>query len=133
MLKLRSVIVLGVIGIALWGLFALLSKLKEPTLLRTSKATVISGCDGSSDDRKCDQLRCEKALIDTGVLGYRTQFAITVERGTSPDKLIGGRTLPSPAQIFACTLHGRKVTSAKLVTSAELAEMADQWQPVNSE
>jgi hypothetical protein len=129
MFRLRTIIVLGVTAVALWGLFSLLSRLKEPGLLRTPQATVVKGCENPASNLVCDSLLCEKALIDSKLVSFRTQFNVTTTRVSAPEKLIGGSTLTTPTSIpvfFACVVQSHKVTVAKLVTSAELATLAAQ-------
>jgi hypothetical protein len=131
MLSIRMALVTVAAGFCLWGLFSLLDKLKQPVLLRTAKAAVISGCDSlDSDDaqRMCPGLLCMKAVLDAKLVDIATPLKVAVEkRSGSKQRLIGGNAgAGSSLQYFACVLDGPKVVETRLLDSAQLDELAAQ-------
>ncbi len=118
MLSLRMIIVAGLAGICFWGLFQLLDNLREPGLLRTTKAVAVKGC-ASLDDHKdaarlCPQYLCQKALIDRKLVALDAQFAMDTDDTREDQRVIRG-TLPSTGQAFECSVTGLKVSDAKLI------------------
>jgi hypothetical protein len=121
MLSLRMIIVGGIAGICLWGLFQLLDNLKEPGLLRTTKSVAVKGC-ASLDDHKdaarlCPQFLCEKVLIDRKLVPLDAQFTVSIDKTSEGQRIIGGH-ITSTGQAFECTVAGLKVTDARLVQEA---------------
>jgi len=111
-------IVAGLAGIAFWGLFQLLDNLKEPGLLRTTKAAAVKGC-GSLDDHKdaprlCPQFLCQKALIDRKLAALDSRFDMVAGEGPYPQPVVRG-TIVGTGQSFECTLAELKVTDAKII------------------
>ncbi len=130
MLLLRTAIVFGVIGLSLWGLFSLLSKLKEPALLRSANAVVVKGCEDPSQNAKCDALLCEKSLLDRKLVAPRAFFAVNLERSNATDKVVGGRVMASlnaPPQFFACVLRAHKIIDVNIVSESELTNLGSQF------
>ena len=118
MLSLRMLIVAGLAGIAFWGLFQLLDNLKEPGLLRTSKAAAVKGC-GSLDEHKdaarlCPQFLCQKALIDRKLAALDSRFEMIASEGPYPERVVRG-TIVGTGQSFECTLSELKVTDARII------------------
>ena len=133
MLPVRLAVVTGVAGVCLWGLFSLLETLEHPTLLRSKKAAIVSGCDSlDSDDaqRLCPALLCMKAVLDAKLVGMNTPLTGTVDKRNGPkQRLIAGsvgNVTGNDAQRFACVLDGTKVVAAKLLEGDELDELASQ-------
>ena len=132
MLPVRLAVVTGVAGVCLWGLFSLLETLKHPTLLRTKKAAIVSGCDSlDSDDaqRLCPGLLCMKAVLDAKLVDMSTPLASTIDKRNGPkQRLIAGSVglTGNDARRFACVLDGTKVVAAKLLGGDELDELAGQ-------
>ena len=130
MLSLRLLIFAGLFAVALWGLFSLLGNLREPELLRSTKAVVIKGCDPmESDDarRLCPQLFCQKALLETRAFPLKAAFAITVDRRDGERQLLGGDAhADAVSGQFACILERNKVLSARAVAASELAALMTQ-------
>ena len=127
MLSLRMVIVAGIAGICFWGLFQLLNNLREPGLLRTTKAVAVKGC-GSLDDHKdaprfCPQYICEKALIDRKLVALDAQFTITRDEAVDSERVVEG-TIANTGQAFECKLAGLKLLKAELIRESALTESA---------
>lgn len=118
MLSLRMAIVAGIAGICFWGLFQLLDNLREPGLLRTTKAVAVKGC-ASLDDHKdaprlCPQYICEKALIDRKLVPLDAQFTITRDETSDGERIVEGMIAGS-GQMFECSLSGLKLLEAGLI------------------
>ena len=131
MLPLRLIIVLSLFGVALWGLFSLLENLREPELLRSTKAVVVKGCDPpESEDaqRVCPQLLCQKALLDARLLPIKTDFSVTIDTRAGTQQLIGGSAHSGDAEdaSFACILERGKPVNADVVDEIQLQELASQ-------
>lgn len=128
MLSLRMVVVAGVAGISLWGLFELLDTLKRPGLLRTKESVVLKGCDsldGHEDARRlCPQFVCQKALIDRKLVGLQASFEISVDESIPPGRLIAGYASEPGRedQEFECELQGLKLIDARLIELGEFDE-----------
>jgi hypothetical protein len=118
MLSLRMIIVAGLAGICFWGLFQLLDNLREPGLLRTTKAVAVKGCASLDDHedaaRLCPQYLCQKALIDRKLVALDAKFAMDTDDTREDQRVIRG-TLLSTGQAFACSVTGLQITDAKLV------------------
>lgn len=139
MLSFRMMLFCGLTGICLWGLFELLDNLRQPELLRSTKAIVVKGCEPAQSDeaiRVCPQLYCQKALLESKAVALRSRFEVTVDK---PDpevgstRLIGGlaRQRDDTQQAFACLLDGYKVTASAAIEPRALEELAGQpgrWQ-----
>ena len=112
------IIVAGIAGICFWGLFQLLDNLKQPGLLRTSKAVAVKGCS-SLDDHKdaarlCPQFLCQKALIDGKLVALDAQFSMNADETNVRQRIIGG-TVTGTGQRFECSVDGLKITKLGLV------------------
>ena len=112
------IIVAGIAGICFWGLFQLLDNLKEPGLLRTSKAVAVKGC-ASLDDHKdaarlCPQFLCQKALIDRKLVALDAQFAMSVDEANGGQRIIGG-TVTGTGERFECSVEGLKISKVGLI------------------
>jgi hypothetical protein len=121
MLSLRMIIVAGIAGICLWGLFQLLDNLKKPGLLRTTQSVAVKGC-GSLDDHKdaaklCPQFLCQKALIDKKLVPLDAQFTMSIDETSEGQRIVGGH-VANTGQAFECTVAGLKVMDAQLVQEA---------------
>jgi hypothetical protein len=131
-LPLRLIIVGALFGIALWGLFSLLENLREPQLLRSTKAIVVKGCDPleSAQARQiCPQLVCQKFLLEKRGLPLRSVFNVTVDTRADNEHLIGGIVQNGPAdtdQRFACLLRDHKIADGQIVEGAHLEALAAQ-------
>jgi hypothetical protein len=129
-LSLRLAIFAGLSAVALWGLFSLLENLREPELLRSTKAVIVKGCDPiESDDarRLCPQLFCQKALLDARAFPLKATFAITVDRRDGERQLVGGDVHADAAtNQFACVIERNKVLNARVVAPSELAALMTQ-------
>ena len=132
MLPLRLVIFAALSGIALWGLFSLLENLREPELLRSTKAVVVKGCDpieSAQAQQVCPQLFCQKFLLEKRGLPLRSVFKVTVDTQAANDQLIGGIVQTGPAdtdQRFACLLRDGKLADGRIVEGAHLEALAAQ-------
>ena len=132
MLTLRLIIFALIGGIALWALFSLLDNLREPELLRSTKAVVVKGCDPiESDDaiKACPALFCQKALLDSRAVPLRSQFTVTSDRRAQQTQLITGSATTDAAgtsALFACVIDSDKVVSAKLIDGEQMNALADQ-------
>jgi hypothetical protein len=131
-LSLRLLIFATLFGIALWGLFSLLENLREPELLRSTKAIVVKGCDPIESTRAqqvCPQLYCQKFLLDKRGLPLRSVFNVTVDTRAGNEHLIGGVVQTGSAdtdQRFACLLLDRKIADGQIVEGAHLEALAAQ-------
>jgi hypothetical protein len=131
-LPLRLIIVGALFGIALWGLFSLLENLREPELLRSTKAIVVKGCDPieSAQARQiCPQLVCQKFLLEKRGLPLRSVFNVTVDTRADNEHLIGGIVQTGSAdtdQRFACLLRDHKIADGQIVEGAHLEALAAQ-------
>jgi hypothetical protein len=129
-LSLRLLIVAGLSGIALWGLFSLLDQLREPKLLHSEKALIVTGCehaDSKQTMRLCPQLFCQKALLDARALLPRSKLEVTVDATHGGQRLIGGivhagrsGAQPRTGQRFACIMRGNEVRAARVIDAAQL-------------
>jgi hypothetical protein len=127
MLNLRSALVLTAAALCLWGLFSLLSSLKEPGLLRSRKAAVVKGCEvmDSADTRRiCQPLFCQKALIDAKLAAWDASFTAREQRTSAADArfvVITG-TLADTAHVtpqpFGCLLEGHAIRALELMNAA---------------
>ena len=132
MLSLRLVIFAALSGIALWGLFSLLDNLREPELLRSTKAVVVKGCDpveSAQAQQLCPQLFCQKFLLDKRGLPLRSVFNVTVDTEAGNEQLIGGIVQAGSAdtaQRFACLLRDNKIVDGQIVEGAYLEALAAQ-------
>jgi hypothetical protein len=138
MLSFRMILFCGLAGICLWGLFDLLENLKQPELLRSSKAILVKGCEPVPADeagKLCPQLYCQKALLETKAVPLRSRFSITVDKtqvdsvpGSAGTHLVAGlaRLRDGSSQTFACVLYGHKVTASRAITPQLLEELAQQ-------
>jgi hypothetical protein len=135
-LSLRLVIFAAVSGIALWGLFSLLDTLREPQLLRSTKAIIVKGCEPMESEQArqlCPQLFCQKFLLEKRGLPLRSVFKVTVDKRGGREQLIGGVLQTGTAdsdQRFACVLRDDKVAGGGLVDAHRLnilALLADSW------
>jgi hypothetical protein len=119
-------------AIALLGLFSLLDNLKEPELLRSSRAVILKGCDSVESDEArnlCAALRCQKALLDSKASPLRTRFQVEGERTAGEIRLITGTARTdgaSTGQLFACVVEREIDVIAKLITRDELDALLDQ-------
>lgn len=126
MLALRFALFGSLGAIALWGLFSLLDNLKEPELLRSTRAIVLKGCDPVESDEAralCAALRCQKALLESKSVPLSTRFDVEVQRASESTRLIAGRaraTDSAPDELFACTVADDTNVTAKLTTRDEL-------------
>jgi hypothetical protein len=131
-LPLRLIIFGALFGIALWGLFSLLENLREPELLRSTKAIVVKGCDPIESARAqqvCPQLFCQKFLLEKRGLPLRSVFNVTVDTRADNEHLIGGTVQTGAAdtdQRFACLLRDRKIADGRIVEGAHLEALAAQ-------
>jgi hypothetical protein len=129
-LSLRLVIFAALSGIALWGLFSLLDALREPELLRSTKAIVVKGCDpieSAQAQQVCPQLFCQKFLLEKRGLPLRSVFNVTVDAKSDGEQLIGGVVQTGSAdtdQRFACLLRADKVADGQIVEGAHLEALA---------
>ena len=132
MLSLRLIIFASLSGIALWGLFSLLDNLREPELLRSTKAVVAKGCDpieSAQAQQVCPQLFCQKFLLERRGLPLRSVFNVTVDTRADNEHLIGGIVQTGSAdtdQRFACLLRDQKIADGQIVEGAHLEELAEQ-------
>lgn len=131
MLSLRLGVFAGLTAVALWGLFTLLENLREPELLRSSKAVIVKGCDPIESDeaqRLCPQLFCQKALLDARTFPLRTTFETTVDLKAEDRHLVGGlaQAGAAPAGEFACIIQGEKIVSARALEAGRLAPLTAQ-------
>lgn len=132
MLPLRFAIVACLGAVCLWGLFSLLDTLREPELLRSSKAVVVKGCDPIEThdaERMCPHLFCQKALLDAKLAPLRSSFEITADRQASPQRLVAGNISAGASAEplhFACVIENSKVIAARLVSPADIAALAAQ-------
>jgi hypothetical protein len=130
MLSLRFIIVAGLCGVALWGLFSMLDNLREPELLRSAKAVVVKGCEpmeSAEAQQLCPQLFCQKFLLDRGALPRNATFNMTVEARGTTRRLVGGRALSAQTeQRFACIVEGRNVAAGRVIDAAQLDALAAQ-------
>lgn len=117
MLTLRMIIFAGIAGIAFWGLFQLLDNLREPGLLRTTKAVAVKGCASLDDHedapRLCPQFLCQKALIDRKLVPLDARFTVAADDTRDGHRVISGQT--ATGQAFECIVEGLIVQDAKLV------------------
>jgi hypothetical protein len=131
-LSLRLLIFAGLFGIALWGLFSLLDKLREPELLRSTKSVLVKGCeslDTPQTQSACPQLFCQKYLLDGRGVPLRAVFKVTVDTKAGSEQLIGGIVQTGSAdseQRFACILRDHKVAAGEVVDGARLDALAAQ-------
>jgi hypothetical protein len=131
-LPLRLIIFGALFGIALWGLFSLLENLREPELLRSTKAILVKGCDPieSAQARQiCPQLVCQKFLLEKRGLPLRSVFNVTVDTRADNEHLIGGIVRTGSAdtdQRFACLLRDHKIADGQIVEGAHLEALAAQ-------
>jgi hypothetical protein len=131
-LPLRLIIFGALFGIALWGLFSLLENLREPELLRSTKAIVVKGCDpieSAQAQQVCPQLFCQKFLLDKRGLPLRSVFNVTVDTRADNEHLIGGIVQTGSAdtdQSFACLLRDHKIADGQIVEGAQLEALAAQ-------
>jgi hypothetical protein len=129
-LSLRLVIFAALSGIALWGLFSLLDTLREPELLRSTKAIVVKGCDpleSAQAQQLCPRLFCQKFLLEKRGLPLRSVFNVTVDARSGSERLIGGVVQTGSAdtdQRFACLLREHKVAEGQIVEGAHLEALA---------
>jgi hypothetical protein len=132
MLSLRLAIFGLVAGIALWSLFSLLDMLREPELLRSTKAIVVKGCDPIESDeatRACPALFCQKALLDARTVSLRVKFSVSNDKRAGERHLITGAAAndaTAQSDLYACVLERNKVVSAKLVDATVLEDLARQ-------
>ena len=132
MLPLRLIIFGALFGIALWGLFSLLENLREPELLRSTKAIVVKGCDPIESGRAqqvCPQLFCQKFLLEKRGLPLRSVFNETVDTRADNEHQIGGIVQTGSAdtdQRFACLLRDHKIADGQIVEGAHLEALAAQ-------
>ena len=132
MLSLRLAIFAALSAIALWGLFSLLGNLREPQLLRSTKAIVVKGCEpleSPEAQRLCPQLWCQKFILESRSVPLRSVFQVTVDTRAGTEQLIGGVVQSGSADSdrrFACTLRANKVTAGRVVDGAHLEALAAQ-------
>jgi hypothetical protein len=136
MLSFRMILFCALAAICLWGLFDLLDNLKQPELLRSSKAVVVKGCDADADasdaaSTLCPQLYCQKALLDAKAVALRSRFEITLDKTQdAPPRthLVAGlaRQRDGSSQPFACLLDGHKVTASGAIVEQALHTLAEQ-------
>jgi hypothetical protein len=131
-LPLRLIIFGALFGIALWGLFSLLENLREPELLRSTKAILVKGCDpieSAQAQQVCPQLFCQKFLLEKRGLPLRSVFNVTVDTRAENEHLIGGIVQTGAAdtdQRFACVLRDHKIVDGRIVDGAHLEALAAQ-------
>jgi hypothetical protein len=131
-LPLRLIIFGALFGIALWGLFSLLENLREPELLRSTKAILEKGCDpieSAQAQQVCPQLFCQKFLLEKRGLPLRSVFNVTVDTRAENEHLIGGIVQTGAAdtdQRFACVLRDHKIVDGRIVEGAHLEALAAQ-------
>lgn len=130
MLALRFAIVASLAAVSLWALFSLLDTLREPELLRSSKAVVVKGCDPidtAAAAQACSHLFCQKALLDTKQLPIDTRFEVQLERHESPHRLVAGSASAAGSELtgFVCLLEHEVVTEARLVQLEELEALSE--------
>ena len=111
------IIVAGIAGICLWGLFNLLDNLKEPGLLRTEKGVVVKGCERldahENAPRLCPGFLCQKALVDRKLASVTDKVEITGDTPEGVIRFIEGR-LTTTQQTFECEVQGVKVLSLEV-------------------
>jgi hypothetical protein len=131
-LPLRLLIFATLSGIALWGLFSLLENLREPELLRSTKAIVVKGCDpieSAQAQQVCPQLFCQKFLLEKRGLPLRSVFNVTVDTRADNEHLIGGTVQTGAADTdlrFACLLRDHQMADGRIVEGAHLEALAAQ-------
>jgi hypothetical protein len=131
-LPLRLILFATLFGIALWGLFSLLENLREPELLRSTKAVVVKGCDpleSAQAQQVCPQLFCQKFLLEKRGLPLRSVFKVTVDTRAGNEHLIGGVVQTGSADTdrrFACLLRDHKIADGQIVEGAHLEALAAQ-------
>lgn len=117
MLAVRMIIFAGIAGIAFWGLFQLLDNLREPALLRTTKAVAVKGCASLDEHedapRLCPQYLCQKALIDRKLVPLEARFVISTDDSREGRRVINGDV--ATGQAFECVVEGLMVKDARLV------------------
>jgi hypothetical protein len=132
---LRLAMFAALCGVALWGLFSLLDNLREPQLLRSSKATAVKGCEPAESQQArqlCPQLFCQKALIDAGGIPRLATFEVHLDAHRGDEQIIAGvarAQSPGGPWHFACTVNGSRVRSAELIDAAQLQTLTADAQP----
>lgn len=115
------IIVAGIAGICLWGLFNLLDNLKEPGVLRTEKGVMVKGCDRldahADAPRLCPGFLCQKALVDRKLASVTDKVEILADSPEGTIRLIEGR-LSSTNETFECEVQGVKVLSLEVFEPA---------------
>lgn len=130
---LRFAMVTAAAGICLWWLFSLLDSLGTPDLQRTPSAATIKGCellDNEETRAVCPQLFCQKAVIDTKRVSYKSRFAVTVDKEDGTVRLIGGdvsnKAPTDPTSSFACLVRGTRIVAVRVTDRAGLREIASR-------
>lgn len=132
MLSFRMILFCCGAGICLWGLFNLLDNLKQPELLRASKAIIVKGCEPAESDEAatlCPQLYCQKALLDTKSLPLKTRFNIVTDRHdrASSKHLIAGTISGADGEpAFACLMDRHRVIAARRLAMQQLERLQQQ-------
>lgn len=135
MLSFRMILFCALGAICLWGLFNLLDNLKQPELLRSTKAVIVKGCapaEGPEAAQLCPQLFCQKALLDAKDLPLRTRFTVTTDRidasATTTVRLVAGTIVGADGggTGFACLLDQHKVLAKRRLSAGELDVLEKQ-------
>lgn len=133
MLTFRFVMVTTAASICLWGLFSLLDALSDPGTLRAESNSEIRGCELLDNDESravCPQLFCQRAVIDTKQVSYKSRFAVTVDKEDGTVRLIGGdvsdKAPTDPTSSFACLVKGTRIVAVRVTDRAGLKEIALQ-------
>lgn len=133
MLSFRFVMLTTAASVCLWGLFSLLDALGDPGTLRAEPNTQIRGCELLDNDESravCPQLFCQRAVIQTKQVSYKSRFAVTVDREEGGKRLIGGnvsnKAPTDPSAAFICVLENTRIVAVKVTSRAGLEELAAQ-------
>lgn len=132
MLSLRLILFSAGAAICLWGLFYLLENLKQPELLRSTRAVIVKGCAPAESEEAavlCPQLHCQKALLDAKEFPLRTRFVVSLDRSSAPDTahLIAGTLKDNETDFgFACLMNENIVVARRRLKAGELAALAMQ-------
>lgn len=133
MLTFRFVMVTTAASVCLWGLFSLLDTLGDPGVLRAASNSEIKGCELLNNDETravCPQLFCQRAVIDTKQVSYKSRFAVTIDKEDGTVRLIGGdvsnKAPTDPTSSFACLVKGTRIVAVRVTDRAGLEEIASQ-------
>src|SRR5687767_9053451 len=133
MLSFRFIVLTSAASVCLWGLFSLLDALGDPGTLRAETNSEIRGCELLDNDESravCPQLFCQRAVIQTKQVSYKSRFAVTVDREEGGKRLIGGsvsnKAPTDPSAAFICVLENTRIVAVKVTSRAGLEELAAQ-------